>query len=111
MRTTQEPNTRQGKRIATRKQGRKEARKKARARAVKEWSANRPKPSDADMSDVQLMAKLVKDGTGWQQANKTGLGVGTIYRFRNGKAYEPRHRTLQMIARANGGRFTFVMDN
>ena len=63
------------------------------------------------MSDVQRAAMMVKDGTGWHQADKTGLCTGTIYRFRNGKVYEPRFRTLQMIARANGGRFVFVKDN
>lgn len=90
---------------------RKSARKQARKARQKEWSANRPKPTDADMSVVQHAAKLLAAGTGWEQADKTGLCASTIYRFRNGNVYEPRFRTLQMIAKANGGRMVFVKDN
>lgn len=91
----------------------KAAKKEARAKRVREWSANRPKPAEQDEvigTTVQELTKLVQGGTAWEQADKTGLCTSTIYRFRNGKVYEPRFRTLQMIAAARGGRMVFVKD-
>lgn len=94
-------------RVSTRKKARKEERKSK----FREWSANRPKVEDVDLTEVQLAAQLVKDGSGWEQADKTGLCTSTIYRFRNGDVRYPRFTTLQMIAKANGGRMRFVRDN
>ena len=91
-----------------RKAQRKEARAERRAAKVRAWSENRPKRDDADMSIVEQAAALLYSGSGWEQVDRTGLCQSTIYRFRNGKVYEPRFRTLQMIAKANGGTLVFV---
>lgn len=93
-------------------EARKEARK-AERKAKRVWSANRPKPASADPeigSLVQQLSVLVKDGSVWEQADQTGLCESTIRRYRKGEVYEPRFRTLQMIARARGGRMVFVKD-
>lgn len=90
---------------STRKAERKAARK------VRAWSADRPSPADVDLSVVQQAAELLKAGTGWEQADKTGLCQSTIYRYRNGDVRFPRFNTLQMIAAANGGRMVFVRNH
>jgi len=90
---------------------RKKARKEERKRKAREWSANRPKVDDVDLTIVQQMGALVASGSAWEQADTTGLSQKTIYTLRNPhRGYAPRFTTLQMIARARGGRMAFIKD-
>lgn len=106
-----------------RQKTRQQLRKEERAKAFAEREAKRKaileakraaraeKYKSADMQLVEQAARLLEGGTAVSRADETGLCESTIYRFRNGKVYEPRFRTLQLIAKANGGRLVFVRDN
>ena len=94
------------KRAVTRQKQRKEQRK------VRVWSADRPTRPEYDDVYLQIVSEFTKlGGSAWNVADKSGLSTGTVYAARHRTRKTGLGTTLQMMAKAAGGRLVFVKDN
>ena len=77
----------------------------------REWSADRPTRPEYDDVYLQIVSEFNKlGGSAWSAADKSGLSTGTVYAARKRLRKTGLGTTLQMMAKAAGGRLVFVKD-
>lgn len=85
---------------------------RAEKRKIKEWSPDRPQRPEYDDLYLQIASEFSKlNGTAWALANKSGLSTSTVYAMRHRSRKTGLGTTLQMAAKAAGGRLVFIKDH
>jgi hypothetical protein len=75
------------------------------------WSDNRPtRPESDTLYDQFAFIVANMGGSAWEVADKTGLSTSTVYSLRHKAGKTSLGTTMQMIAKAAGGRLVFVKD-
>lgn len=87
----------------------KKAVQEAEKKHFRPWSADRPDRPEHDELFDELMAEASKGHrTTWGWADVTGLSQTTIQHHLRHKTKQPKGISLQMWARAMGGRIVFI---